>query len=217
MSLGDVEDAELLARWGHGERAAGAELLERHFDALYAFLRRRAIGAVDDLVQQTMLACVESRARFRGDSTFRTYLLQIARYQLYAHYRRVSRVSEVEPLLMVIESEDPTPTAKLVREQDERLVLHALRTLPPAFQIVLKLSFFDGLSGPDIAEVLCIPEPTVRSRLRRALERLRHATAELAHANGNGTARDGLRETASALQSWAERVDHALERLPASA
>jgi len=215
MSLGAVEDAELLARWGHGERAAGAELLERHFDALYAFLRRRAIGAVDDLVQQTMLACVESRARFRGDSTFRTYLLQIARYQLYAHYRRVSRLSDAEPSVMVrvIESEDPTPTAKLVREQDERLVLHALRRLPAAFQIVLKLSFFDGLSGPEIAEVLCIPEPTVRSRLRRALERLRHATTELAL----GKRSDDLRETASELRSWAERVDHSLELLRASA
>ena len=208
---GEVGDVELLERWARGDRAAGAELVERHFDALYAFLRRRAIGAVDDLVQQTLLACVESRARFRGDATFRTYLLQIARYQLYAHYRRVSRATETEREdRMTLPARETTPTARLAREQDERLALHALRRLPSIFQIVLKLSFFDGLTGPEIAEVLCIPEPTVRSRLRRALDRLRDEMETLA-ANASG-----LMETSSELQSWAERVDTSLQ-LQASA
>jgi len=205
---GEVEDVELLDRWGRGDRAAGAELVERHFDALYAFLRRRAIGAVDDLVQQTLLACVESRARFRGDASFRTYLLQIARYQLYAHYRRVSRGVVLEPA--AVDAGEPTPTAQLAREQDERLALHALRRLPSMFQVVLKLSFFDGLSGPEIAEVLGVPEPTVRSRLRRALERLRHEMDQLA-ANTSG-----LQETSSDMRNWAERLDHSLQ-LQASA
>jgi RNA polymerase sigma factor (sigma-70 family) len=208
---GDVGDATLLERWGHGDRTAGAELVERHFDTLYGFLRRRAIGAVDDLVQQTLLACVESRARFRGDASFRTYLLQIARYQLYAHYRRVSRSSEFEPsVLAVVDAREPTPTAQLAREQDERLALLALRRLPSMFQVVLKLSFFDGLSGPEIAEVLGVPEPTVRSRLRRALDRLRHEMDRLA-ANASD-----LHETSSELRSWAERLDTSLQ-LQASA
>ena len=205
---GEVSDVELLERWGRGDRPAGAELVERHFDALYAFLRRRAIGAVDDLVQQTLLACVESRARFRGDASFRTYLLQIARYQLYAHYRRVSRSSELEP--GTAEAREPTPTARLVREQDERLALHALRRLPSMYQVVLKLSFFDGLSGPEIARVLCIPEPTVRSRLRRALDRLRQEIDALA------TGASDLHETSSELRNWAERIDSSLS-LQASA
>ena len=200
---GEVSDAELLERWGCGDRAAGAELVERHFDALYAFLRRRAIGAVDDLVQQTLLACVESRARFRGDASFRTYLLQIARYQLYAHYRRVSRVSVND--LGHARSDETTPTQRMVREQDERLALLALRRLPSIFQVVLKLSFFDGLTGPEIAEVLSIPEPTVRSRLRRGLDRLRSETESLSAGASN------LHETSSQLQSWAERVDHSMQ------
>jgi len=197
---GDAADLELLERWGRGDRDAGALLVERHFDALYAFLRKRAIGSVDDLMQQTLLACVEGRSRFRGDSSFRTYLLQIARYQLYAHYRRVRQVHWSEPELCAT---DPSPSAKLVRKQDERLVLRALRTLPPIFQAVLKLNFFDGLTGPEIAAALCIPEATVRSRLRRALERLRREAAKLA------TDADNLRETASELEHWAARFEHA--------
>jgi RNA polymerase sigma-70 factor (ECF subfamily) len=173
--LGDAADLELLDRWGRGEREAGALLLERHFEALYAFLRHRAIGSVDDLMQQTLLACVESRGRFRGEATFRTYLLQIARYQLYAHYRRAKSMRSAE--WPDIAEDDPSPTAKLVRKQDEQLLLEALDRLPPIFQAVLKLNFYDGLTGPEIAAVLRIPEPTVRSRLRRALDRLRSETA----------------------------------------
>jgi RNA polymerase sigma factor (sigma-70 family) len=196
---GDAADLELLDRWSKGDRDAGALLLERHFDALYAFLRRRAIGSVDDLMQQTLLACVEGRARFRGEATFRTYLLQIARYQLYAHYRRTKTANMAD--LPEPTQHDPSPTAKLVRKQDERLVLQALRKLPPIFQAVLKLNFFDGLTGPEIAEALCIPEATVRSRLRRALDRLRRETAELA------TDARSLRETSSELEQWAARLD----------
>jgi RNA polymerase sigma-70 factor (ECF subfamily) len=96
-------------------------------------------------------------------------------------------------------------TGKLVRKQDERLVLHAMRRLPPAFQVVLKLSFFDGLSGPQIAELLQIPEPTVRSRVWRALQRLKNETLLLA----DDTA--GVRETRSELRHWAERIHRALE------
>jgi RNA polymerase sigma-70 factor (ECF subfamily) len=204
---GDAADLELLERWGRGDREAGALLVERHFDALYAFLRKRAIGSVDDLMQQTLLACVEGRARFRGDSSFRTYLLQIARYQLYAHYRRARQVRWTEPELR---TSDPSPSAKLVRKQDERLVLRALRKLPPIFQAVLKLNFFDGLTGPEIAAALCIPEATVRSRLRRALDRLRQEASELA------ADAESVRETASELEQWAARVDHACQ-LPVSA
>jgi RNA polymerase sigma factor (sigma-70 family) len=200
--LGDAADLELLDRWGKGERDAGALLLERHFDALYAFLRRRAIGSVDDLMQQTLLACVEGRARFRGEASFRTYLLQIARYQLYAHYRRTKTIRTADWPDFVESDRDPSPTAKLVRKQDERLVLRALRKLPPIFQAVLKLNFFDGLTGPQIAEALSIPEATVRSRLRRALDRLRREASELA------MDAESLRETASELEQWAARLDH---------
>jgi RNA polymerase sigma-70 factor (ECF subfamily) len=204
---GDAADLELLERWGGGDREAGALLFERHFDVLYGFLRKRAIGSVDDLMQQTLLACVEGRARFRGDSSFRTYLLQIARYQLYAHYRRARQVRWTEPELR---TSDPSPSAKLVRKQDERLVLRALRKLPPIFQAVLKLNFFDGLTGPEIAAALCIPEATVRSRLRRALDRLRQEASELA------ADAESVRETAGELEQWAARVDHACQ-LPVSA
>jgi RNA polymerase sigma factor (sigma-70 family) len=206
--MSEQSDFDLLDRWGTGDLAAGSALFARHFDALYSFLRRRAIGAVDDLAQEALLACVENRARFRREANFRTYLLQIARYRVYAHYQRNGCLSGAS--IESAAAAETSPTGRLVRKQDERLVLHALRRIPSDFQIVLKLSFFDDLSGPEIAELLQIPEPTVRTRIWRALKRLKRETTLLA------ADASGMRETPSELHHWAERIRHVFEALPSA-
>lgn len=89
-------DIELLDAWGQGDRAAGSALFARHFDALYRFFSTKVRDGIADLVQQTLLECVEARARFRRDCSFRTYLFQIARHNLYAHYRARKRVPEID-------------------------------------------------------------------------------------------------------------------------
>lgn len=202
--VGESSDFELLDQWGSGDRRAGAALFARHFDALYAFLHKRCIDSVDDLAQETLLACVANRARFRRDASFRTYLLQIARYRLYAQYKRISGMADNHAIESA--ANDSSPSGHLSRMQDERLVLHAVRRLPLNFQVVLKLSFFDELSGSQIAELLEIPEATVRSRLWRALKRLKEETL------AGGSA--GVRETASELRHWAERIHHSFSTQP---
>src|SRR5262245_53128434 len=80
-------DLALVGRWRTGDKRAGEELFARHFTDIYRFLANRAGDAADELAQQTFLACVQGRDRFRGGSTFRTYLFAIARKQLYSHLR----------------------------------------------------------------------------------------------------------------------------------
>jgi DNA-directed RNA polymerase specialized sigma24 family protein len=68
-----------------------------------------------------------------------------------------------------------TPT-KRIRPADERLLREALLRVPVEHRMLLELSFWDELSGPEIARALCIPEQTVRSRLRGCATR-RHGNA----------------------------------------
>jgi RNA polymerase sigma-70 factor (ECF subfamily) len=203
--VNDGSDRDLLIAWSDGDLQAGRMLFDRHFDSLHRFFHTKTENGVEDLIQQTLLACVEGRARFRGDSSFRTYMFQVARFQLYAHYRARNREREFDfNLLSAIELAE-SPSAALVRQEDARLLLQALRMIPLDAQMVLELWFWEELTGSEIAEVLGIAEPTVRSRLRRALERLREQLDAVA-----GGAAASL-QTDDDLQRWAGRLRAAVD------
>src|SRR4051812_44332729 len=83
----DGTEAKLLEDWRAGDRSAGSTLLRHHTPALQRFLGRRTSRNVEDLVQRTLLACVESISRFQGRSTFKAFLLGIARNQFFMSLR----------------------------------------------------------------------------------------------------------------------------------
>jgi len=200
------DDAALLHRWRAGDRAAGDALFDRHFDAIYSFFGRKLGGDVGDLVQRTFSALLEGRDRFRGDASVRTYLFSIARHELYRHFRERSRDQRLSFGVTSLHDLEPTPSARLAERRESRLLLEALRHIPLDLQIAVELHYWEGLSGPELARVLEIPEGTVRSRLRRALEQLRERIELL----GSGDAL--LRSTLTDLDRWAEALRAKVDR-----
>ena len=93
--IGGSDDLRLLDAWIAGDKSAGDELLQRYYVVLYRFFANKVATEVDDLVQQTMAALLTSCDRFERRSTFRAYLLSIARYQLYEFVRRKQRTNAV--------------------------------------------------------------------------------------------------------------------------
>jgi RNA polymerase sigma-70 factor (ECF subfamily) len=193
-----VTDFELLERWGRGESEAGGQLFERYFDALFRFFQNKVDQGVEDLVQQTLLGCVEGRARFRGDATFRTYLFQTARFQLYAYYRSRNRSVQLDFEAVSVVDLGTSPSSALTRKEDQRRLLDALRRIPLEYQVVLELRMWEDLSGAEMAQILDLPEPTLRSRLRIATERLRAQLLDF------GEQAAPLGDPAGELQRWAE-------------
>jgi len=169
-------DGELLAQWSAGSRAAGNELIERHFDVVHRFFRNKVGSDIEDLMQQTFLACVEARARYQGQASFKTFLLAIARNQLFTHYSKRRR-EVLDFTLTSVHDLGTSPTGVLARREDEHLLSEALRRVPLDAQVVLELAYWEGLDGAEIAQVLEVPLNTAYSRLRRAkitlLDRLR--------------------------------------------
>ena len=85
-------DSSLYVQWRSGVDEAGRSLFERHFDDLLFFFDCKVSARdAEDLASETVARCIEARARIRGDSSFRTFLLSIARNVLYEHYRRRRR------------------------------------------------------------------------------------------------------------------------------
>jgi len=197
-----VSDLELLGAWREGDLEAGSELFDRHFESLYRFFRNKVAGdtGVEDLIQETYLACVESRDRFRGASSFRTYVFTIARNALYAYWqKRRADAGAVDVAEVSVQDMATSPSGIVARKGEHQLLLVALRGLPLDLQVAVELHYWEQLSGPELAEVLGVPEGTVRSRLRRAREMLQEKLQQSA-----GTAGAGLVEsTLDGLDQWA--------------
>ena len=196
-------DRELLEAWAGGETPAGAELFDRHFSALSRFFRNKAGDAADDLIQNTLLACLEARDRFEGKSSFRTFLFAIARNVLYSHYR--GRTAE-PPDFSVSSIAELAPSASsiLAAAGRQRSLLEALRSVPLQFQVVLELAYWERLTAAEIGEIVGAPEGTVRTRLRRAKELV---AKELRRIENLGIP---LETTIHQLDDWAHAVREAL-------
>lgn len=175
-----TSDAQLLARWRAGDGRAGSELTGRYFDSLYGFFRNKVTEGIDDLLQETMLACVESGERFEGRSSFRTYLFAIARNVLFTHFRSSRRHGVLDFEHATIEDLATSPSEHAVRHQQARLLAHALRRIPVDYQIALELYYWEQMTGDEIAEVLDVPSATVRTRLRRGRQQLERQLERLA-------------------------------------
>jgi RNA polymerase sigma-70 factor (ECF subfamily) len=172
-----VEDADLLQAWRDGDKAAGRRLVDRHFDSAYRFFVTKIPMHAEDLVQETFLAVVEGRDRLRDRAAFRPYLFGVARRRLYRFFRdrRGSGVEDrpVEEMVHGLASAREV----LAAHQEQKLLLKGLRRLPLRTQILLELSYFEGLTDRELAEIEGIPVGTLKSRLRKARHDLEGAMA----------------------------------------
>jgi RNA polymerase sigma factor (sigma-70 family) len=179
--LDATTDFDLIDRWRDGDDDAGDALLRRHFDSLCRFFRNKFDSGVDDLVQRTLLRCVESRDRFRKQSSFRTYLFAIARSELCDRLRREHRAPATTDFSQVSLADLGTsPSVAAVRNERRRALAAALQALPLDFQIAVELTYWEQLDATEVGEVLGVPANTIRSRLvraRRALEAHLHELA----------------------------------------
>jgi RNA polymerase sigma factor (sigma-70 family) len=201
------DDIELLQAWRGGDNEAGSRLLRRHFRTLFRFFRSKVTTGAEDLVQQTMLACADGVHRFRGDASFKTYLLAIARTQLLMHLRKHARKGkQVVELETSVADVLGSPSVVAAGKDEQRLVLKALRHIPVDLQIAVELHYWEEMRIEDIAVVVGIPAGTVKSRLNRARRLVREwilAAEEVPAA---------LRETtAGDVESWALSLREKLE------
>jgi RNA polymerase sigma factor (sigma-70 family) len=196
-----MDDAGLFEAWVTGNQTAGETLYRQHFDALYRFFRAKAPEDYEDLIQNTFLECVRSRDRFRGDSPFRAYLFGVARHRLLHHLRRkgTNRV-DFESSQTSVADVDPRPSSVMARKAEHRLLLEAMRRIPVDLQIAMELHYWEDMTTAELAEVLEIPQGTVKSRLRRGREALQ---AELAKLTNDPAQRDAA---VGGMETWVREI-----------
>jgi RNA polymerase sigma factor (sigma-70 family) len=199
-------DVELLRAWQNGDTQAGQKLFKGHLGSMQRFFRNKVDASdEDDLIQETFLGCLKNAASFRGEASFRTFLFQVAKKKLIDHVRAKARRlravdHEVNPDEITVSDIAPGLSTIQARNRQQALLLEALRTIPLNDQIVLELFYWEDLSGPEIGAVLDLREPAVRSRLRRARERLDEQLERLARTPAE------LTITLEGLERWAAEI-----------
>jgi RNA polymerase sigma factor (sigma-70 family) len=195
------EDSELLAAWSSGDRQAGELLFDRHFVAVTRFFRNKVGPEIDDLIQKTFLACVESKSQYRGEASFRAFLFGVARNVLHKHYRERDRaLARFDRLETSVHDLGPSPSVIRARTEEQHLLLNALRRVPIDHQIALELHYWEALSSGDIAEVLGVPLGTAKTRIRRAKQLLGQEIEALQ------TGATELQHTETQLEGWATEL-----------
>ena len=202
----DDVDVALMEAWRGGDRAAGAELFERHYLGIARFFHNKVSDAAqDDLVHETFEAFLAGATRFRGQAKVKTFLFGIARNVLADHARRQFRQkarlgaeTDLDELPAV--SFGLSAVAAAVQHQDQRLLLEALRRIPLIHQVALELHYWEELTAAEIGEVLGIPLGTAKTRLRDGRAYLEAQLRELARSP------EALQSTLDNLERWARRV-----------
>lgn len=179
----------LLDRARQGDNQALEELLVRHQAQVYRFGLKMCRDPEDakDVVQDTLLAMARSVRDFRGASSISTWLYTIAR-SFCIKKRRTSKFAPaaVRSLDTDVGSEaarlaDPAkaPDEAFAGRQVERALEQAIGALEPIYREVLVLRDVEGLTAPEVAEVLGVSVQAVKSRLHRARLSVRARVAPL--------------------------------------
>ena len=161
-------DLELVALAVAGDRAAFGELVRRHGSAVRALLRR--MGAehhlADDLAQDAFMAAFEQITDFRGEGTFQAWVKRIAARAYVKRWRRSAR----EQLMADVPEPSQSPQADVTLGID---LDEALASLTAAERICVSLCYGAGLSHSEAAVALNAPLGTVKSHVKRGVDKLR--------------------------------------------
>jgi len=178
-------DAELIERARRGEVMAYESLVRRYQDAAVRTAYVIAPdGDAEDAVQEAFVKAYRALGRFRAGSPFRPWLLRIVANE--ARNRRRSAGRRAGLALRVAEDRRPgdaapSPESAVLDHEERARLVAAINDLADGDREVIAARYFLDLSEAETAEILGLPRGTVKSRLSRAVGRLR---ARLATSDG---------------------------------
>jgi len=167
-ALTHMHDLELVALAAGGGRPAFGELVRRHGSAVRVTLRRMGAepSLADDVAQDAFIQAFERCAEFRGEGAFVGWVKRIAARLYLKRVRHNARyVAELEI--------EPEPDAAAVDQNGRMDLDEALKALPEAERLCVSLCHGAGLTHAEIAAALNLPLGTVKSHVKRGLDRLR--------------------------------------------
>ena len=185
--LTDESDEDLMVRYQGGEVRAFEILLGRHRKPVFNFILRY-VGdkeTAEDLLQETFMRVIKGAEAYKRQAKFTTWLYTIARNLCVDQTRRrkhrkhasldapMSSDEDSGTLLDVVSGNEMASDRKTVNKQLEQRMNQAIQSLVEEQREVFMMREFLDMPFKQIADVVGVPENTVKSRMRYALEKLR--------------------------------------------
>ena len=182
-----TDDSVLIARAQRGDAAAYEEIVLRYQQIAFrtAYVITGSSADAEDAAQEGFVKAYRALDRFRLGAEIRPWLLRIVANEARNRVRSSGRRHQLE--LRLTESfrpgdAAPSPEAVAVAADERRRLLAIVNALSEEDRLVIASRYFLQLSGEETAATLGIPEGTVKSRLSRALARLRARVEEATNA-----------------------------------
>lgn len=186
----DSDDRQLLEAWSQGDLGSGDKLTRKYFKRMHVYFGRRVPKQdAEDLVVETFLELAKSKAKYRGDAPVKVFVYAIARNVMRQYFKKRER--DPEHVTYSTSLGDPMHgnkrhSEKLVQREDVQNLRTSLKTIPLDDFDLLELRYWQGFTGPELSHIYGLKEGTIRSRIRKALERLSLQYHEASATPGRG-------------------------------
>jgi RNA polymerase sigma-70 factor, ECF subfamily len=177
-----TSDEVLIGRIASGDRLAMQVLFTRHHVRVYRFVLRvvRDQSKAEDLISEVFLDVWRQADRFEGRSAVSTWLLAIARFKALSALRRRPDEELDEEAAEAIEDPSDDPEETLAKKDKSAVIRKCLEGLSADHREIIDLVYYHEKSVEEVAEIVGIPENTVKTRMFYARKKL----AELLKAAG---------------------------------
>lgn len=173
--LSQADDRALLQAIGRGESKALELLFTRHNVRVFRFLMRIVANqaTAEELMNEVFLAAWQGASRYEGKSEATTWLLSIAHNKAVSSLRKKREMTGIdETAAGEVADDDDTPEVAVQKEDKARAMRAAIAELSPDHREILDLVYYQERSVAEVAEVLSIPENTVKTRMFYARKKL---------------------------------------------
>ena len=177
-----TSDEVLIGRIATGDRLAMQVLFARHHVRVYRFVLRlvRDESVAEDLISEVFLDVWRQAGRFEGRSQVSTWLLAIARFKALSALRRRPDEELDDETAEAIEDPSDDPEVALEKKDKSAAIRKCLEKLSAEHREIIDLVYYHEKSVEEVAQIVGIPENTVKTRMFYARKRL----AELLKAAG---------------------------------
>ena len=177
-----ASDEVLIGRIAAGERLAMQVLFARHHVRVYRFVLRlvRNEAVAEDLVSDVFLDVWRQAGKFEGRSAASTWILSIARFKALSALRRKGEQELDEATAETIVDEADDPQARMEKKDKSEILRKTIASLSAEHREIIDLVYYHEKSVEEVAQIVGIPEATVKTRMFYARKRL----AELLKAAG---------------------------------